>query len=103
MALPRVALQVWAVCLKVVAATALAFREKQVVNLLAPQLVGEANSPDAILRSFYRAGIAGVSQEMTWQRSRVEQGYGRFRAVHETKSCTARKFTNPRGMPKPGI
>ena len=95
MALPQVALQVLAVCLKVVAATASALREKQMVNLLAPQLVDEANSADAPLRSFYRAGIAGVSQEVTWQRSRAEQGGGRFRATHETKSCTARKFTNP--------
>ena len=59
------ALQVLAVCLKVVAATASALREKQMVNLLASQLVGEANSADAPLRSFGRAGIAGVSQEVT--------------------------------------
>ena len=96
MALLQVALQVSAVCLKVVAATGSALREKQMVNLLAPQLVGEANSADAPLRSFCRARIARVSQEVTWQRSRAEQGGGRFRAVHETKSCTARKFTNPR-------
>ena len=65
MAPPQVALQVLAVCLKVVAATASALRQKQMVNLLAPQLVGEANSPDAPSRSFRRAGIAGVSQEVT--------------------------------------
>ena len=73
-------------------ATASALREKQMVNLHAPQLVGAANSADAPLCSFCRVGIAGVCQEVTWQRSRAEQGGGRFRAVHETKSCTARKF-----------
>ena len=54
MALPQVALQVLAVCLKVVAATASAPREKQMVNLLAPWLVSDANSSEKPLSSFCR-------------------------------------------------
>ena len=62
MALPQVALQVLAVCLTVVAATGSALREKQMDNLLDPQLLGNANSSDEPLRSFCRgARCRGIS------------------------------------------